>query len=512
MTLIFSTNLSCRNNERSIRIKNWGILFDQSNSIETVIHKNGWKPIASLSRLKLPYSQIRDFQYIWLKGQFWIDKDPSIYHGLSTGRIRYSDKIFINGHLIGSMPPEEVNWNPIPRNYILPKDILKIGYNDIHVQLGTYGNESAGISDDVLIQTKEEFNRDQLANSLIYKRLPFGIIFLYIGLITHCLISFMWNRKERINITFPGLMLCIVIFIFISLPSYKMAGLELYCAIRASAGICFSIFFILGVQATYSIYLSRYNRIIIPALFLFSLLILISSDTSYFWAVIYILGGLSITIITSILVLMIFRLNSINRLSLKNNDKITRFIVVTSSVFLGVVAALEIYFHATAAHYSGMLITFVPPGGLIYFGIIIAREITRKQLELELLYDKLKRIEYNERGPRITDSSEEKLKRVIDFIDENYRSDISREGLAAAVEMSPDYMSKLFKAYTGMKVNEYINKLRVEEAARRLRNDKTRILDIAIAVGFDNIMTFNRSFKSIHKITPSEFRSSVNNQ
>ncbi len=85
-------------------------------------------------------------------------------------------------------------------------------------------------------------------------------------------------------------------------------------------------------------------------------------------------------------------------------------------------------------------------------------------------------------------------------------ADISREGLASAIDISPDYMSRLFKVYTGMKLNDYINKLRVEAATLKLENKDTRIIDIAFDVGFESIMTFNRAFKAFMEITPSEYR------
>lgn len=50
----------------------------------------------------------------------------------------------------------------------------------------------------------------------------------------------------------------------------------------------------------------------------------------------------------------------------------------------------------------------------------------------------------------------------------NYMENISREGLAGAIDISTDYMSRLFKTYTGKKINEYINDLRIQEAMKKL--------------------------------------------
>ncbi|MCP4176774.1 MAG: helix-turn-helix transcriptional regulator [bacterium] len=137
--------------------------------------------------------------------------------------------------------------------------------------------------------------------------------------------------------------------------------------------------------------------------------------------------------------------------------------------------------------------------------------ITReKRIELEKLYQDLKFKNRNTENPAITESSKEKLNSIIEFINNNYFSDITREGLAKAVEMSPNYMSNLFKEYTGQKINDYINELRVKSAASKLQEEQAKIINIAFSVGFDSLTTFNRSFKKTMGVTPSQYRSDIN--
>ncbi len=107
----------------------------------------------------------------------------------------------------------------------------------------------------------------------------------------------------------------------------------------------------------------------------------------------------------------------------------------------------------------------------------------------------------------ITSSTEEKIKKAIDYIDANYTSDISREGLAASLDISPNHLGKFFKIHTGKKINEYINELRIHDAAKKLREQKQEtIINIAFSVGFESLSTFNRTFLKIMGITPSEFK------
>jgi AraC-like DNA-binding protein len=107
----------------------------------------------------------------------------------------------------------------------------------------------------------------------------------------------------------------------------------------------------------------------------------------------------------------------------------------------------------------------------------------------------------------ITSQTEEKIKRAVTYIREHYSRDISREGLAASLDISPNHLGKYFKLYTGKKINEYINELRIRDAATMLRvKSEESIITIAFAVGFESLSTFNRAFMKIFGVTPTEYR------
>ncbi len=503
--LIAGLSISCGNDKNSIKVKNWEILYEQDQTLESVMQKSGWEPVSVPLKIELPYPPIKGFQYVWLKGELEITDDPADYYGLSTERVSLADKMFINYKFVGSLPPDKANWNPTPRNYVIPKGTLKKGNNIIFIQLGIYLWH--GILEEVLVQSEENFNRTQLIANLLYKRLPFGMIFLYLGLIIHSLISFLWDREDKTYLYFPMILLSFVIFMFITLPSYKLVDLELYLAIKLSSVCMIFVFLILGIQSSYRTYLSNFNRIIIPLMLSVSLFSLIFSNTSYSLQIFEIFFDVYSIVIIPLLIFMIYRLNSINRLTTKNVDKISRGNIVLSLVIISFILVFTAYFIVIKGYYSGHGITFLPPFLIIIWSVTLARESMKRKLELELLYNKLKQFEGQEKEVLITESSEEKLNRVIDFIKENYTSDLSREGLAAAVEINPNYLGTLFKAYKDEKINDYINRLRIEEAKSRLDSDESRVIDIAFSVGFESIVTFNRAFKRVTGVTPSEFKS-----
>jgi len=110
------------------------------------------------------------------------------------------------------------------------------------------------------------------------------------------------------------------------------------------------------------------------------------------------------------------------------------------------------------------------------------------------------------RKPSISSTTEDKIRKALAYIEENYTSDISREGLAASLNMHPDSLGRFFRMYTDKKISEYINELRVRDAAKRLRETDENIIDIAFSVGFESLTTFNRAFLKEMKITPTSYR------
>jgi AraC-like DNA-binding protein len=121
-------------------------------------------------------------------------------------------------------------------------------------------------------------------------------------------------------------------------------------------------------------------------------------------------------------------------------------------------------------------------------------------------------VKYNqEPGRRLSKMSvpTEKILMAIEYIDNNYTSEISREGLAAKVGMHHDNLGKYFKLYSGKKMNDYINELRVKKAAQMLKETDEKINDIAYAVGFRSMGTFNKVFYQFMKVAPVHYRKMI---
>lgn len=98
------------------------------------------------------------------------------------------------------------------------------------------------------------------------------------------------------------------------------------------------------------------------------------------------------------------------------------------------------------------------------------------------------------------------IKKAINYIHLNYGSKIYIEDLAREINMNKEYFCRFFKALTGKTPIDYINYYRIEQAAKILKTQDKKILDVCLQVGFENFSYFIKKFKEYKKCTPSRFK------
>ncbi len=508
LLLIFLSS-SCSNDTNSITVKNWQIIYEQDITIESVMQKSGWESIDIPSTFKMPYQPAREMQYAWLKGEFEIDGEQSDFYGLSIGRVCFTEEVFVNKQLIGSRDSGEISHMYLPRNYTIPGGILVNGKNHIFIRIGIYGYEYGGISSNVLIQPKMEFRQTEMWSSIIYRLLPFGMIFLFFGFMINLIINFFLNKNEILFLYATSVIFVYIILILFLFSPFKPASFDFVMSIQFASVPLIGMLLMLFIQSLYGVSLPEHNRIFIPVLSNVALIILFSRDVIYDINVNRIIGVIGIILGILYILYMFLRLNSIKPKQF-NLYMIPFLLTVCGFVFI-----CEIIFMLTGMHYSGLFFMYSSPLVILIIVLFITEEFKLMRKKKVYLYEKVKLSEEHEKNVHtgdnlsITEESERKLTRIIDFVKENYTSDISREGLAAAVGMNYNYMSRLFKIYTGKKLNEYIHELRIEDSVRKLKDKNARIIDIALSVGFESLVTFNRAFKKIMGKTPSEYRNQL---
>lgn len=104
---------------------------------------------------------------------------------------------------------------------------------------------------------------------------------------------------------------------------------------------------------------------------------------------------------------------------------------------------------------------------------------------------------------------EELISRIFHFVETNYSTDCSLEALSKNTAYHYVYLSKYFKRCTGISFTDYVNRYRISEACYILQNSSQTILKTAYDCGFDSLRSFNRNFKNIMGITPSEYQTNM---
>ena len=107
-------------------------------------------------------------------------------------------------------------------------------------------------------------------------------------------------------------------------------------------------------------------------------------------------------------------------------------------------------------------------------------------------------------------TSEEHIKRirkVLNFIEENLDNELSLEDLAEIGNYSPFHFHRIFRGIIGETLQEYINRNRMEKSAMMLALKKnTSLEEIYTQFGFKSNANFSKNFKKYYGISPTEFR------
>lgn len=98
------------------------------------------------------------------------------------------------------------------------------------------------------------------------------------------------------------------------------------------------------------------------------------------------------------------------------------------------------------------------------------------------------------------------VQRMQDYIEQNKTMEITLSDLAKVSLFSPWYSYRLFRDYLGLTPTEYIRKLRLSQAALRLRDGEDKVIDIAFDLGFGSVDTFTRAFFREYGCNPSDYR------
>jgi AraC-like DNA-binding protein len=95
---------------------------------------------------------------------------------------------------------------------------------------------------------------------------------------------------------------------------------------------------------------------------------------------------------------------------------------------------------------------------------------------------------------------------IVERITSDVASPLSASDIAADLGMSESQFSRFFRRATGNTFTDFINRVRVNRACQLLMETDRPVMHICYEVGFQNVANFNRRFRDIKGMTPSEFR------
>ncbi|PSH62385.1 helix-turn-helix domain-containing protein [Phyllobacterium sophorae] len=116
--------------------------------------------------------------------------------------------------------------------------------------------------------------------------------------------------------------------------------------------------------------------------------------------------------------------------------------------------------------------------------------------------------------PCIDQSSQQSSRavaRMCDFIAANFLQEIDSADISLSVNLHPKYAMSVFKKSTGMTLNSYVSLLRLSYAQAMLLKDEVNVLQVAMDSGFGSLSAFNKSFRNIAGMSPSDFRRDMRN-
>lgn len=130
----------------------------------------------------------------------------------------------------------------------------------------------------------------------------------------------------------------------------------------------------------------------------------------------------------------------------------------------------------------------------------------------------IKKINHAETAPltsyihskKISNEEGRRMRLVFDYVVNNFHNEIKLDDAAELIHMTPNAFCRFFKQRTNKTFFEFVIELRIEHACQLALNiENYSMSEIAHKSGFMTISNFNRKFKKLKGITPSEYRNKL---
>ena len=103
-------------------------------------------------------------------------------------------------------------------------------------------------------------------------------------------------------------------------------------------------------------------------------------------------------------------------------------------------------------------------------------------------------------------SSLARVTRVLRSIEAMPEASHQLSEMAAMARLSPYHFLRCFDELTGTTPRQYLLRMRLRQAALRLKRESTNVIDIALDCGFRDVSNFNRAFRAEFAESPRSYR------
>ena len=115
-------------------------------------------------------------------------------------------------------------------------------------------------------------------------------------------------------------------------------------------------------------------------------------------------------------------------------------------------------------------------------------------------------LKYLPRCGKPSEISTDTFSRVMEYLTEHYTEPTSLKQLSKRFGVDPCHLSRMFAERLDLGFLKYLHMLRVEHCKNLLRNSDLKMHEIQTRSGFSNQKTFNRVFRELTGMTPSEYQ------
>ncbi len=98
------------------------------------------------------------------------------------------------------------------------------------------------------------------------------------------------------------------------------------------------------------------------------------------------------------------------------------------------------------------------------------------------------------------------INRTLEYVETHFKEGITLEKTAEVLNITPEYLSMLFKREMGMNFSVFLKEFRIRQAKRLLKSTDLKIYEIAQECGYSNSNYFTKVFKEVTGISPAEYR------